>query len=106
MVASVWFVVAMTISFSGTIEADYLLAVVVGFSVIFFTLVLGLASYAVTHDKGGGPPDDSLGEFLAEEVAIDSGTVSGREVMVQLLTLPVTLVIGATAIGFIFVISG
>jgi hypothetical protein len=105
-VASVWFVIAMAVSFSGTIEADYLLAVVVGFSVIFFTLVLSLAAYAAAHARGGGAPDDSLDEFLSEEVAIDSGSISGKEAMVQLLTLPVTLAIGATAIGFIFVASG
>jgi hypothetical protein len=104
-VASAWFVIAMAISFSGGIEADYLLAVVVGFSVIFFTLVLGLAAHAATHTRGGGAPDDSFEEFLNEEVAIDRGTISGREATVQLLTLPVTLAIGATAIGFIFVVS-
>jgi hypothetical protein len=96
----------MAISFSGGIEADYLMGVVVGFSVIFFTLVLSLAAHAAAHTRGGGAPDDRFEEFLAEEVAIDSGTISGREAMVQLLTLPVTLAIGATAIGFIFVVSG
>jgi hypothetical protein len=105
-VASVWFVIAMAISFSGTIEADYLLAVVVGFSAIFFTLVLSLAAYAAAHSRGGGAPDDGFDEFLGEEVAIDRGSISGREATVQLLTLPVTLAIGATAIGFIFVVSG
>jgi hypothetical protein len=104
-VASAWFVIAMAISFSGGIEADYLLAVVVGFSVIFFTLVLGLTAHVATHTRGGGAPDDSFKEFLSEQVAIDRGTISGREAMVQLLTLPVTLAIGATAIGFIFVVS-
>jgi hypothetical protein len=105
-VASAWFVIAMAISFSGTIEADYLLAVVVGFSAIFFTLVLSLAAYAAAHTREGGAPDDSFDEFLGEEVAIDRGSISGKEAMVQLLTLPVTLAIGATAIGFVYVISG
>ncbi len=105
MVASAWFVIAMAISFSGGIEADYLLGVVVGFSVIFFTLVLGLASHAAARMRDGRR-SESLDEFLSEEIAIDSGSIKGKEAMVQLLTLPVTLAIGATAIGFIFVMSG
>jgi hypothetical protein len=104
-VASVWFVIAMAISFSGTIEADYLLAVVVGFSAIFFTLVLSLAAYAAAHTREGGAPDDSFDEFLGEEVAIDRGSISGREAMVQLLTLPVALALGGTAIGLVFLLS-
>ena len=105
VVASVWFVIAMAISFSGGIEADYLLAVVVGFSVIFFTLVLSLARYAAAHTNGGAP-DDSLDEFLDEDVAINTGSVSGKEAMVQVLMLPIALAVGATMIGFIFVVSG
>ncbi len=105
VVASVWFVIAMAISFSGGIEADYLLAVVIGFSVIFFTLVLSLARYAAAHAPGGAP-DDSLDEFLDEDVAINTGSVSGKEALVQVLMLPIALAIGATMIGFIFVVSG
>ena len=105
VVASVWFVIAMAISFSGGIEADYLLAVVIGFSVIFFTLVLSLARYAAAQATGGAP-DDSLDEFLDQDVAINTGSVSGKEALVQVLMLPIALAIGATMIGFIFVVGG
>jgi hypothetical protein len=103
VVASVWFVIAMVISFSGNVEADYLLAVVAGFSVIFFTLVLSLAGYAATHSQGNGHRDDPRGS-PARRVAIGTGSISGKEAMVQVLMLPVALAIGATAIGFIFVV--
>jgi hypothetical protein len=104
LVVTVWFVIAMAISFSGTIEADYLLAVVVGFSVAFFTLVLGLASHAAARAVAEKDAD-TLGAFLKEEVAIDRGSISGWEATVQILMLPVTLAIGGTIIGFIFVVG-
>lgn len=104
LVVSVWFVIAMAISFSGTIEADYLLAIVVGFTAVFFTLVLGLAAHAAARSRTG---DDAgtLGAFLKEAVEIDRGSISGSEATIQILTLPVALAIGGTIIGFIFVVG-
>lgn len=104
VVGAVWFLIVIAISFSGTIEADYLLAVVIGFSVIFFTLVLGLARRAANR---GGREDDAglLTDFLKEKVAIDRGVITGREATIQILMLPVTLAVGAMILGFIYVIG-
>jgi hypothetical protein len=100
VVASVWFVIVMAISFSGTIEGDYLFfGVVVAFSLIFFTLVLGLAAFAAR----GGRPAGPLGDFFHEKVSIKTGSISGREATIQVLMLPVALAIGATIIGAIFI---
>jgi hypothetical protein len=103
LVIIVWFVIAMAISFSGTIEADYLFAVVVAVSAIFFTLLLGLAGHAAAR---GGKDTSRLADFLRQDVAIDTGSISGWEATIQVLTLPATLALGATIIGFIFVVSG
>jgi hypothetical protein len=106
VVASVWFVIVMAISFSGTTEADYLFfGVTVAFSIIFFTLVLGLAAFAARRARGGGSAAP-FGDFLHERVSINTGSVSGKEAMIQVLMLPVALAIGATIIGAIFIALG
>lgn len=104
IVAAAWFVIAMAISFSGTIETDYLMWVTVGFSLIFFGLTLGIASRAA-HDRRWEDHPVSFAEWERDDVATGTGRISSREALVQLLTLPIALAIGATAIGLIFVLS-
>lgn len=103
VVAAAWFVVVMAISFSGTIESDYLMAVTIAFSVIFFGLVLGLAARAAGDPRWGGRSTE-FRNFVNGKVEIATGIVSGRESLIQLLALPIVLAIGATAIGLIFVL--
>jgi hypothetical protein len=100
LVVAVWFVIVMAISFSLTAETAYLMAVVVAFSIIFFTLTLGIASRGARAGNPDAKP--TFRQFLAGEVGIHTGEVSGREALVQLLTLPITLALGAMAIGMIF----
>jgi hypothetical protein len=104
MVAAAWFVIAMAISFSGTIETDYLMWVTVGFSVIFFALTLGIAARAA-HDPRWEDRPVSFDEWRRNDVATGTGRIASSEALVQLLTLPIGLAIGATAIGLIFVLS-
>jgi hypothetical protein len=104
LAAAIWFVIAMAISFSGTLESDYLIAVTVGFSVIFFWLLLSTAMRAADY-ACRALPRFSFRRFLAGEVPINTGKVSGREALVQILVLPITLAIGATVIGTVFVLG-
>jgi hypothetical protein len=103
-VAAAWFVIAMAISFSGGIETDYLMWVTIVFGIIFFGLTLGIAGRAAREPRWGGRPA-SFRDFVRGQVAIQTGRVTGSEAMVQLLTLPIVLALGATAIGLVFVLS-
>ena len=102
--AAVWFVVAAIVFYaSGDAAYDYLLWIVAGFAVLFFALTLGLARWAAddprwTPRKGRRP----FAEFIDGNVAIFTGAIHGREATTQLLTIPVSLALGATLIGIVF----
>ena len=73
----------------------------VGFSVIFFGLVLGLA-WKVAGDPRWGESPASLEEFAEGNVSVGTGVIAGREAMIQVLMLPVALAFAATAIAVVF----
>jgi hypothetical protein len=47
-----------------------------------------------------------LREFLRSKVAIGSGTMSGRDVLIEMALIPVALPSAATLIGLVWVIFG
>ena len=96
--AVVWFLAVAWLDFSGGPEVDLSLAVVTGFFVIFFTLFLVTASMAV-NDPRWQLPKASFRKFLDEPVQIDRGTMRGRDVLIHIAMLPVTLAIAGTLIG-------
>ncbi len=87
--------------------SSYLLVIVVGFGMIFFGLTLGLARWAA-RDKRWSPPghQPTFDEFVDDNADTATGIIAGREAALQILTLPVVLALGATAIGVVFWIVG
>jgi hypothetical protein len=105
LVAAIWFVLAMVFLFaSGQPVSDYLLFIVAGFAVVFFALTLGLARWAADDPRWTRQRGRPFRDFVEGNVAIFTGAIAAREAMTQLLTLPIALAIGATAIGIIFVV--
>ncbi len=104
MIAVVWFVIAMALAFGRTLESDYIMAVMIGFAVMFFGLTLSLALRAA-HQRRWADKPVSFDRFVHDNVAIESGKVPGAEALVELLTLPITLALGATVIGIIYLMS-
>jgi preprotein translocase subunit SecG len=104
MIAVVWFIVAMALAFGRTLESDYIMAVMIGLAVIFFGLTLGLGLRSA-HQRRWSEKPVSFDRFVHDDVAIETGKVPGREALVELLTLPMTLALGATVIGIIFLAS-
>jgi hypothetical protein len=103
--AAVWFVVTSWLAFAWGPEIDYLLAIVTLFFVIFFTLFLLTASFSV-HDARWPVRRTSFREFLSSNIRIGRGTMSGREVLIEIALIPVALAFGATLIGLAWVIFG
>ena len=101
MAAAAWFLISMAISFADTLETGYLMAIVIGFGIIFFGLTIGLAMHASGSrtELGSG---SSFRKFIHGEVGVYTGRISGREAMLQLTVLPVTLAIGGMAIGLVY----
>ena len=89
------------LDFSGGPEVNLSLAVVTGFFVMFFTLLLVAASMAV-KDPRWQLPRASFKEFLADKVPIDRGTMLGRDVLIHIALLPVTLAVASMLIGLVW----
>jgi hypothetical protein len=98
--AVAWFLAVTWLNFAADMEVDLDLAVVTGFFVIFLTLFLLTASLVV-NDPRWKQRKTSFAEFLDNEVAIDTYTMRGREVLIHISMLPITLAAGGTLIGFV-----
>ena len=95
--AVVWFLAVAWLDFSGGAEIDLSLAVVTGFFVMFFTLFLVTA--LAVNDPRWQLPKASFRKFLDDTVPIDRGMMRGRDVLIHIAMLPVTLAIAGTLIG-------
>jgi hypothetical protein len=99
--AVVWFLAVAWLDFYGGAEVDLSLAVVTGFFVMFFTLFLVTASMAVS-DQRWQLPKASFTKFLDDTVPIDRGMMRGRDVLIHITMLPVTLAVAGTLIGLVW----
>ncbi len=75
------------------------------FLMMFLTLFLLTASYSV-KDPRWPSRTMRLREFLGSQVKIGSGTMSGRDVLIETALIPVALAFAATLIGLAWVIFG
>jgi hypothetical protein len=101
MVAVAWFLISMAISFADTGQTAYLMVIVAGFAVIFFGLTVGLGMRASNSRRLLESPA-TFRRFVRGKVSVYSGRISGREAMLQLTVLPVTLALGGMAIGLVY----
>jgi hypothetical protein len=96
------YLVGVAFFMTGNLADNLDLYGVAGFAVIFFTLTLGLAARAARDRRWRGEDDETLTEFAEDNVSIATGTISGREALIQVLVLPATLAVGMIAIGLVF----
>lgn len=99
--AALWFIAMSWLDFARGGEIDYLLAIVTLFFVIFFTLFLLTASYSL-HDPRWPLRDTSFREFLRAKVGTATGTMRGRDVLIEIALVPVSLAFAATLIGLVW----
>jgi hypothetical protein len=99
--AIAWFLAVTWISFAGTFGADIALTMVAGSFLMFLTLFL-LSFSMVVGDRRWQQRKTSFSEFLKADVAIDSYTMRGRDVLINIVLLPVTLAVGGTLIGLVW----
>jgi hypothetical protein len=103
--AAIWFLAVTWLSFAWGKETDFLLAIVVLFFVFFFGLFLLTASYSV-KDPRWPVREPSFREFLGSDIRIGSGTMRGRDVLIEIATMPIALALAGTLIGLAWVIFG
>jgi hypothetical protein len=80
------------------------LAGVTGLFFMFFTLFLDTASMGL-NDRRWQLPKASFREFLDDSVPIDRGAMRGRDVLIHITMLPVTLAVAGTLIGLVWSIA-
>ncbi|MFZ2017838.1 MAG: hypothetical protein WAU90_04075 [Methyloceanibacter sp.] len=99
--AALWFIVMAWLDFARGGEIDYLLVIVTLFFVMFFGLFLLTASYTL-HDPRWPLRDTSFREFLRAKVGTATGTMRGRDVLIEIALVPVSLAFAATVIGLVW----
>ena len=100
ILAVIWFIAVTWATFAAGPEIDYLLVIVTLFFAMFFVLFLLTASYTL-HDSRWPASDRSFREFLKSRVGIGGETMRGREVIIEIAILPVSLAFAATLIGLV-----
>ena len=102
LAATLWFIAVTWVSFARGAEVDWDLVVVTLFFVFFFGLFLFTATYAL-KDPRWRQRDTSLREFLRSEVGTATGPMSGRDVMLEIAVMPLSLALAATLIGVVWI---
>ena len=102
LLASLWFVAVTWVSFARGTEVDWDLVVVTLFFAFFFGLFLFTASHAL-KDPRWHQRDTDFRQFLASEVGTATGPMSGREVLLEIAVIPVSLALAATLIGAVWI---
>lgn len=105
LAAVLWFLAVTWLAFAGGAETDFMLVVVVLFFAFFLGLFLLTASFSA-HDGRWPVRETNWRKFLTSDVGIGSGTMRGRDVLIQIALLPVALALAATLIGLAWVIFG
>jgi len=100
--AALWFLAVTWVSFARGPEVDWDLVVVTLFFFFFFALFLLAASYAL-NDPRWRQRDTNFGEFLDSEVGTATGPMRGREVLLEIAVMPVSLALAATLIGLVWI---
>ena len=103
--AVIWFLAVTWLAFAGRGGVDWDLTVVSLFFAIFFTLFLLLASFSVA-DPRWPTRRTTLREFMTSRVGLATGKESGRDVLIEIALVPVTLAFAATLIGLAWAIFG
>jgi hypothetical protein len=103
--ATLWFVAVIWLAFARGVETDFALAIVTLFFAFFFGLFLLTASYG-RHDPRWELPRRSFRRFLVSQVRTATGTMSGRDLMIEITMLPLALALAATLIGIVWMAVG
>jgi hypothetical protein len=102
LAAALWFIAVTWVSFARGPEVDWDLLVVTLFFIFFFALFLFTASHAL-KDPRWRQRKTNFRQFLNSQVGTDSGPMRGRDVLLEIAVIPVSLAFAATLIGLIWI---
>jgi len=100
--AFVWMILTAWIAFGSGREPDFTLA----FASLIILVILALPFLIhVTARHHMDAEQESLRHFLASDVDIATGPISGREAWIEVAIIPVTLALAATLLGIVYVLG-
>jgi hypothetical protein len=100
--AAVWFIAVTWLAFARAPGVELDLAIVTLFFVIFFALFLLTATYG-RDDPRWHLPATSFRAFLRARVGTATGPLRGRDALLEIALVPVSLAFAATLLGLIWV---
>ncbi len=98
-----WFLVISWVCFA---PLDRETALMVAVVTVIFAMFLGGMTLGAWNSAGRSPASArrSFGAFIRGNVDTATGLISGREAMIQIATLPLTLAAGGTAMALIWTV--
>jgi hypothetical protein len=100
--AVVWFVLITWVSFARGRGIDFDLVIATLFFAFFFGLFL-VAAFVTTKDPRWRLPHASFREFLRSQVGTETGKMRGRDALIEIAIVPVSLALAATVIGIVWI---
>jgi hypothetical protein len=94
--AFAWVIVASWIAFAGGGDAELALGMVAVLTIVFFALPVLVWLTAKSHSP---EPRNKGHDFLASDVEMATGRLSGRSMWLQIAIIPAALALAATLIG-------
>jgi hypothetical protein len=101
--AYAWMLLAAWVAFGSGAESDLNLSIAVVLAVVFFALPIIMRRSAITRLHAGR---QTLDQFLSRQVETATGPLPAREVLLQVLLIPIALAVAATMIGAVYIVVG
>lgn len=96
-----WFMAAVSLTFGQDSETNYLIGVVLAFTLAFGSLMIVTGSFT-SFDPRWQLERLKFPRFLRDRADIATGPIRGRAAAIQILALPVSLAFGVTSIGLVW----
>ena len=101
--AYAWMLFSLWMALKSDGGAVFMVAISTFFLAMYAGIPFALNALGRKYGKSGDNKSSDFGAFLDKKISTYTGTLTGRDVMVQITVIPILLAVGMTAIAFIIV---
>jgi hemoglobin len=101
--AYVWMLFSLLMALKSDGGAVFMVAISTFFLAMYAGIPFALNALGRKHSYSSDNKTNDFGAFLDKKISTYTGTLTGRDVMLQITIIPILLAIGMTAIAFIIV---
>ncbi len=101
--AYVWMLFSLWMAVKSDGEAVFMVAISAFFLAMYAGIPITLSALGRKHINNGPPRRNDFAAFMDREISTYTGTLSGRDALLQITIIPILLAFGMTAIAFIIV---